>query len=325
MTIVERIEERTVRAALALAERAPSVHNSQPWSWRLGPHSVHLYVDRSRWLRATDPDGRDLVVSCGAALHHLRVALAGAGLRATVHRLPNPDEPDHLAAVELRHGTAADADFALVAAIERRHTDRRPFGDWPVPDAVVGELVAQAAEQGAVLRPVTERAARVRLLHVIAEADRLQLQDPDYRTELALWSGRSTGPDGVLAASAVPPRRGSGPTMRRFAGQAGPAAAVNDGALLLVLGTASDDTLSWLRAGEATSAVLLHATTAGLASSPLSQPLEIGRTRAALRDEVLGGTLSPQLVLRVGWAPSGSGQVPSPRRPVDDTVVRRTD
>ncbi|MGE3287111.1 MAG: NAD(P)H nitroreductase [Pseudonocardia sp.] len=313
--IVERIEPRTVQAAIALATRAPSVHNTQPWKWRIGPRSVHLYADRDRWLQATDPEGRDLVMSCGAVLHHLRVALAAAGLRATVHRLPNPAEPDHLAAVELTPGTAADADYGLVAALERRHTDRRPFASWPVPDAVLAELVGVAAEQGAVLRPVTEAAGRSRLLAAITEAERIQRESTAYRTELALWSGRRAGPDGVPAAAADDAAAG----VRRFDGATGGGG--SDGAALLVLGTASDDLLSWLRAGEATSAVLLQATIAGLASSPLSQPLEVGGTRMVLRDDVLGGTLSPQMVLRVGW-PSGTagGTRRTPRRPVEETI-----
>jgi hypothetical protein len=96
-----------------------------------------------------------------------------------------------------------------------------------------------------------------------------------------------------------------------------------DGAVLLVLGTASDDPLSQLRAGEALSAVLLHATEVGLATScPLSQPLEVGTSRVVLRAEVLDGTVSPQLVLRVGWAPIGPPLPPTPRRPIDDTIER---
>lgn len=316
--IVERVEERTVQAAVALAARAPSVHNTQPWRWRITSRSVHLYADRKRWLQATDPDGRDLVMSCGAVLHHLRVALAAAGVRATVHRLPNPAEPDHLAALELSPGSAADADYALVAALERRHTDRRPFTDWPVPDAVVGELVAIAAEQGVVLRPVAAEAGRARLMGAIAEAERIQREDAGYRTELALWSGRRAGPDGVPAVAT----EGAAAGVRRFDGT--PDGGAADGATLLVIGTASDDVLSWLRAGEATSAVLLKATTAGLASSPLSQPLEVGSTRAVLRDDVLGGTVSPQMVLRVGWPSGAAGGTPrTPRRPVEETIARQ--
>lgn len=319
--ISERIERDSVLAAIALAQRAPSVHNTQPWAWRFGPREVELRADRSRHLPATDPDGRDLVLSCGAVLHHLRVALAAADVRAVVRRMPRPEDPDHLAAVELRPGEPAHADLAIASAVDRRCTDRRPFAEWPVPESVVEELVGRAADQGAVLRPITEPSTRARLLAAIEEADRAQTHEDAYRTELAMWSGRATGPDGVPATSAVTRHPDAAPVMRRFAGSSEAVERGPDGALLLVLGTASDDTLSRLRAGEATSAVLLHATVCGLASSPLSQPLEVGRTRAVLAEEVLGGTLSPQLVLRIGWAPSGPAPGRTPRRSVAETVV----
>jgi len=88
----------TIRTALALAARAPSVHNSQPWCWRVGENSVHLYADPSLHLRQIDPDGRDMILSLGAALHHTVVGLAAVGWQARVHRLPNPADPDHIAA-----------------------------------------------------------------------------------------------------------------------------------------------------------------------------------------------------------------------------------
>ena len=96
------VDEGTVRAAIGLASRAPSIHNTQPWLCRLSASTLHLYADPTRWLPATDADRRDLIVSCGAMLHHLEVALASLGVEVTVHRLPNPADPDHLATLELR-------------------------------------------------------------------------------------------------------------------------------------------------------------------------------------------------------------------------------
>lgn len=321
----EAIDPRTVRSALELATRAPSVHNSQPWLWRVGRRSVHLHPDLRHWLRVTDTDGRDIGMSCGAALHHLTVALCALGLAANVHRLPNPAEPDHLAAVELRSGPRSDPD--LVDAIVRRRTDRRRFTDWEVPDAFVTELVARAADHGALLRPVNDPGARRRLVAAIEEAGRTQETTEGYRTETALWSGSRTGTDGVPASNLLADPVGTGDgTARRFApGQLVQPPDGADGALLLVLGTTSDDPQSWLRAGEAMSAVLLHATRLGLATCPLSQPLEVPGTRIAVRDEILGGTLVPQLVLRLGWAPSGPALPATPRRPVEEVLETTAD
>jgi nitroreductase len=321
--IVDNVDQRTVRSALALANHAPSMHNSQPWRWLLGPHSAHLFADLRRWLPASDADGRDLVVSLGAALHHARVALAASGLASVVHRLPNPDQPDHLAAFELHNRHPADADLGLAAAIVQRRTDRRRYSNWPLPLGFVEELAAHAAEQGAVLRAVDEPAARKLVIEAIADAARAQETVPGCRTETALWTRRHAD-DGVPAENLLRDAVGTGAGTARDFGEglieqlpSGP-----DGATLFVLGTASDDTLSQLRAGEALSAVTLHATVLGLATCPLSQPLEVGTTRAALADRVLGGSLSPQIVLRVGWAPHGPALPATPRRAVADVIER---
>ena len=319
----DTIDQRTVRSAIELAQHAPSVHNTQPWHWTLDRHTVHLTADLHRWLLATDDDGRDLTVSCGAALHHLRVALAAAGVHTTVHRITNPAEPDNLATLELKPAPTAEADLALTAAITRRRTDRRPFSDWLIPEDSQRKLEEAALAQGAILRVVRDGRSRVALLEAIREAAAQQQDVPGYATELAMWSGRRASDDGIPAANLLrePPRHMS--AARRFAsGDIGPIPPrQEDGALLAVLGTASDDRLSQLRAGEALSAVLLTATTLGLATCPLSQPLEIGTTRRMLRDNVLDGTLSPQLVLRVGRAPVGPSLPATPRRSFTDTAT----
>ena len=80
--------------AVERALRAPSVHNTQPWLWRINPGVIELHADWTRHLAATDPDRRDVLLSCGAALHHLQVALAASNMVAHVHRLPNPENRD---------------------------------------------------------------------------------------------------------------------------------------------------------------------------------------------------------------------------------------
>jgi nitroreductase len=313
---------RTVLDALSLAQYAPSVHNSQPWHWYLGDHSVHLYADLNRWLPATDSQGRDLVVSCGTVLHHARVALASVSLATTVHRQPNPDEPDHLAALELRGTHAGDLDLRLAKAIEHRRTDRRPFTTWPVPAAFLDELVEEASSQGATAR-VLDPSARADVLRAIREADRVHRELPGYETELAVWSGIHAGDDGVPSANLLGSSVDANQPARRFIeGELPIPGPEVDGSRLLVIGTAGDDAQSQLRAGEALSALLLTATAFGLATCPLSEPLEIPSTHSFVRDQILHGSLVPQILVRVGWAHSGPPLRRTPRRPVADTVSR---
>ncbi|SUE32786.1 nitroreductase family protein [Mycolicibacterium gilvum] len=242
-------DAETLRSALSLANRAPSVHNSQPWQWRVGHESVHLYANPDLLLPHTDPDARDLMLSCGAALHHCVVALAALGWQAKIHRFPNPAEPDHLAALELRRYPAADLDVTLAAAIPRRRTDRRYYSSWPVPQGDVALMGARAARAGVALRRVDDLAGLKRLVSAAAFQHRT---DAGYLTELAAWSGRYAATAGVPARS-VPAETAGAVSARAFAGgvlpQTPDTAADQDNAVVLALGTAGDDRLSWLRAG----------------------------------------------------------------------------
>src|SRR4051794_28352471 len=81
-------EREALRAAVSRALRAPSEHNAQPWRWVLGPDHLDLHVDRGRRLRFTDESGHGLLLGCGCALHHLRVALAQRGWHADIRHQP---------------------------------------------------------------------------------------------------------------------------------------------------------------------------------------------------------------------------------------------
>jgi hypothetical protein len=320
-------DPHTVVGAIDLANRAPSVHNTQPWRWLLGSESIHLMADQNRRLRVADPDGRDLLLSCGMALHHLRVALAALGWRSIVHRIPNPSDPSHLAAVQMAPREPTEEDITLAGAISRRHTDRRRFSSWPVPDGHLDLMVRRAGKAGALLVPVLDPMDRRNLIKAIDDAARRQEMLPGYADELALWSGRSrVADDGILATSTPAGSRRHGDTaMRSFPGGTLADAEVGHGEAdsgeLLVLASLRDDPASVLRAGEAASVALLTATDLGLATCPLSQPLEIEGTRLMVRERVLDGVAHPHLIIRTGWLPTSATPLPrTPRRPTEHTV-----
>ncbi|MEU7815666.1 NAD(P)H nitroreductase [Pseudonocardia sp. NPDC049154] len=311
--------------AVQLALRAPSVHNTQPWRWRLRAREVELHADPARHLSGTDPDRRDLVISCGAALHHLRVAAAGFGGAVEIDRLPDPDHTWHLATVRLVEGQPDRAAAALFGQLTRRHTDRRRYSPEPVPEPHVAALVERAGDLGVVAVPVTDPAVLTRMTDVLGRAAREQRHEPGYLAELLMWTRRYADAGDGVPPTAVPVRTGQWdePQLQRFpSGTLSPGRGLGpDGGLLMVLATPEDDTAARLAAGEATSAVLLTATRGGLATDPLSQAVEMPAARAGLR-AALRLAEHPQLVIRLGFpAPGAPPLEPTPRRPLRSVLM----
>ncbi|TPG32729.1 Acg family FMN-binding oxidoreductase [Mycolicibacterium hodleri] len=316
-------ETETVRTALSLASRAPSVHNTQPWRWRVGDESLHLYAEPALQLRHTDPDSRDLIISCGAALNHCSLALAALGWQSKIRRFPDAADPYHLASIEMKRWTPSEVDVALAAAIPRRRTDRRRYSSWPVAHGDVALMGARAARAGVTVRRV-EAAADLKTL--LADAVYEHVNDADYLVELAMWSGRHAATAGVPARNTPVPESDAQIPGRVFAGpvlaQPVGTSVEDDHGILLALGTVEDDALARLRAGEATSLVLLTATAVGMATCPLTEALEITATRDAIQAEVFGLDAFPQMLIRIGWAPVNADPLPAtPRRALMDVAT----
>ncbi len=318
-----RVPRKALRDIVALATRAPSVHNTQPWRWRGGPHSLELYADRSRQLAATDPEGRNLVISCGVALHHAQVVAEALGWSAAVTRFPDPGQPDLLARLDLAPSTPSRHAPQLLDAIDRRCTDRRRFTSWPIPDDQLTHLAAQASSRGAHALPLSDVSERFHAELLINRSVDVQDDDGGVMREQRAWVDRGTT-DGV--PSGVLPRaddlRAHG--RRRFTtglvdDMGGREVEGSDG--LVVLCAPTDDHAAHLTAGEGLSAMWLAATREGLSVVPISQVIEVAETRAAFQLGVLGDLARPLVVIRVGWQAISRRQLPrTPRRPVAEVL-----
>ncbi|MFC7343834.1 Acg family FMN-binding oxidoreductase [Saccharopolyspora griseoalba] len=308
-----RVSAQEMREVCGLADRAPSLFNSQPWQWRGGGDFLELLLDRSLELPETDPDKRELVISNGVALQHALLALRARGWLVNVLRLPDASEPELLARIEvLGRGDPAPGDGALVRAARRREVDRREYAPVPVPPSVLAELAsAGAAAQVSVITGDQRRA----VAQAFARAARVHAASDRYRAELASWTGMASWSADGAPETGVPwrAREHDDLVVRDFgwAEAAGVDPASNGAAgCLLLISTGADDRDAHLRAGEALGALLCRAELAGLASCPLSEALEVRGTRALVRREALADAGHPQMMVRVGWPRPADG---SPR------------
>jgi hypothetical protein len=324
---LEESEEK-LRFLLNYAVLAPSSHNTQPWLWEITGNEISLRVDRSREMPALDASGRELILSCGAALQHLRLAIRASGYSEVISILPERAQPDLLARVQLCQMRQPSPDDALLFSyIAQRHTNRQQFEDRELPAELLQALQQEAVHERATLHLVQGQAQRDEIIKLIEYGALTQSSDPATRRDQADWMT----PTHSERRDGIPTRAlGISDWISRVAPFAirildrGETQADQQGHLagnapvLAVLCTDDDGPQDWLAAGQALSRVLLRARAEGVWASFFSQPVQVDEAWVQLR-HVLGIRNFPQLVFRLGYAESGSDLVPStPRRSVDE-------
>lgn len=294
------------RLLVRTAAAAPSVHNSQPWSFRPRPDRVEVWVDESRALPRLDPRGRSRLISCGAAVLNLRLATEHLGREPLTALFPDGDGR-HVADVVRGPAREPGRDGeALYAAVVDRRTNRGAYRRENVPRAAVYRLRRAALAEGAVLHEIRTGRQREALLAALRHSVDTQLADPLLQEEFAAWTRPDGGSDGPWG-DGVPQRaweRAACPTVagavsRPDDGGRALADVVEHGSLFL-LTTATDDRVAWLRAGMAVQRVLLTAHLVGLAVGFLNQPVDAPALRPLL-PSALDAPGAAQVLLRVGY------------------------
>ncbi len=296
--------------AATAAGYAPSIHNTQPWRWRLIGNVLDLHLERDRVLGVADPDARLATLSCGAALHHARVALAAQGWRVTVVRLPDRIDTDHLAQVHIEGRAPGDPRSVLhLRTIPFRHTDRRPTTAKPVDPEQVQVITAAVTAEHTWLHVLTPDQLR----------DLASTTDHAQHTE----AETSTGPNEPAnrPAGAAPGTTVAGHEFGHD-GEPSISADHDKAAVSALLYGSADEPLNWLRAGEALSAGWLTATQHGVSLVPHSASIDEHNTRQAMLT-ILAGTGYPYLILRLGTIDLADAGLPhAPRLPADQTIDR---
>ena len=333
-------DDRSLFRIIRAAQQAPSVLNTQPWSfWVRADDRIELRAntgradDRhpSRWLTIADPSARELAISCGAALFNLRIAIRVTGHDTSTWLLPDPDgDPTLLASVEvvtgrIRRPTVDEQE--LYEAIPRRHTYRWPFSRRRVRANVLAALIHVAAKEEGWLRVLFPFQA-ASWLRVAAHAESAFFHDEAYLAELQRWTSGAADGFGVPQAADGPQPFAVYPPVRDFGlgwGGGRPVAKFESHTQLLSLATSDDQPLDWLRAGQALQRALLTATRYGVAASFLTQPLELADHDGEPRRWPGAWPYRewPQMLIRVGY-PVRPAPL-TPREAIPDVVDMRSD
>lgn len=314
--------------AVAFGVLAPSSHNTQPWSFRLTWDGLEIMLDRSRVLPIADPGAREMIISCGAALQNIRIALRHWGYAARVELLPHASTPDVLARVEVGgRRTSSRLNDLLFAAIPDRHTNRAPYLPAPISRWLVAAMRSAAELEGACLHQTTDAVLRPTVADFIAEGDQLQWMSSGFRNEIASWMRPNVGthhdglPGYVFGMSNLAARLAPAVMRRVSLGRSEARhhrALALDAPLLVTLATAGDTPRDWMRAGQALQLVLLVAAAHGVSASFLNQPLQVPALRARFRSAI-GVSDFPQVILRMGYAMTS---LSTPRRDLSEVLDR---
>jgi hypothetical protein len=307
---------------VAIAARAPSVHNTQPWRFKVAGEAIELYADPARKLRV-DPLGREMLISCGAALFGLRLAVRSLGYLPVVRSFPDPSRLRLLAEVRLGdQAPMTDIERKMLLAVPHRHTHRSPFDPDPLPAGLVPGLQHDAIAERAALALIDEHGYG-KLVAIAGPASRARDYDELTQAETARWTRGPDEParDGVPAHAFAAGRvyqPGRLPQrdfdLGRGLGQLAPGGPRPQVTAALL--TLRDGRADWLNAGQALHRLLLHAASRWVFASLYTQPLEAAVIRAEIRHRLtLPGW--PQVLLQLGVARTAHTTA---RRPVADVT-----
>jgi nitroreductase len=318
-----------LRFFLRYAILAPSTYNSQPWRFRIGDDSIDILADRDRGLPVVDPDGRELLISCGAVACLIRTAAANFGYATAVTVLPDARQPELVARVRVTGAfSPRGEDRARFRAIPSRRRNVLCFDNSPPSRPLLKSLAGRARRLGAHLVYIEDAEAKETAVRLITEADRLQIGNTAFREELSRWCRQGeAGCDGIPLdwhqGSSCLPEFGA-PVWSEAIGSAGPVEyraarvkqRVGSPPLLAVLGTDTDTPSDWVAAGQALLDAELEARAAGVWFTDFNQPIQQRKSREQLGD--LAGVAFPQALIRIGY---GAEVAPTPRRNLEDLLL----
>jgi hypothetical protein len=286
--------------ALKYAALAPTESHWQTWDFRVADTHLELMAKDDPALEVVDPDGRESILDCGAALLYLKLALKHFGCLGRVALFPDLGEPGLVARIHPGFCRERDAQEKLLfEAMTGSRANVSPLGETPVSETMLAALGRAAAGERGWLDFVQSEMSRQHVMKITLAGDQwwmnfesLRAQPTNAATEghASRWSrplfafGGRNGDSWNWAADPVDQPAVSAAT-------------------LAVVKTKTDDKHGWLEAGQTMARTVLQAQALGL-SWAFFNPVRHRQARSALRMGV-GHKGFAQVILRFGSLTTG--------------------
>jgi len=256
--------------ALKYAALAPTESDWQPWHFRMADTHLELMTKSAPAREASDPEGRELMIGCGAALLYLKLALKHFGCLGRVALFPDLGQPALVARVHFGFCRERDEqEKHFFDAMTGSRANFSPLGETPVFETMLDALSHAAAGERGWLDFVQSEMSRQNVLKITLSGDRAS------RAARPLFAFGVRNVDAWnVAVEPVP------------------------AATLAVVKTKTDDKHGWLEAGQTMARTVLQAQALGL-SWEFFNPVRRREARAALRMGV-GHKGFAQVILRFG-------------------------
>jgi hypothetical protein len=307
--------DRIARSLADAAVWAPSVYDTRPWWFGARGSTVTVHADADRRLDVADPDGREMFISCGAALYTVCLGVRNLGRTPQVRMVSDPKRPGVIADVGVGPERPATAEERqMYAQVGRGHTHSGGFRPGGLPIGLLQALRTHAYREGVCLRIVADPRTRIALAALTEAAEQVQRRNPAYVAEAARWTagdGRRTPgrlEETCPSESAHLDAEFAGCDFARGQGWGQTGSEQRDATgVAAILLTDGDERGDWLCAGQALQRILLSAAEHEVSAAFHTQALEVPELREFIRNRFCDGAY-PQMIIRVGVAYPGAAR-----------------
>lgn len=310
-------------ALVHYATLAASSHNTQPWVFKLERGRIRILPDFRRRCPAVDPDDHHLYASLGCAAENLLLAAEAVGLKG------HCSFDAATAGLQIDFEETTPFRSHLFEAIPDRQCSRVEYDGTQLSGEQLQELEAAGRGDGVSIMLFTDDDHKERIARYVAEGNSAQFRDAAWARELKSWirfSGQEAVASGdglygpVMGSPEVP--RWLGLLAMRFGFSAKKQNQKDDrnirsSSAIAVLVSDADDRSHWVEAGRCYERLALQATSLGLKTAFINQPVEVASLRAEFARFLGVGNRRPDLVVRIGRGPETPRSL---RRPVAEVI-----